>query len=235
VVDDVTTLSWRWRTHNALVRALGDDGVPLLIWSCLGWALVFARIAVTFDWSLNFLRWNLFLAWLPWAAARTAVVLEQRRRLPWPALGAFVFVWLAFLPNAPYLVTDFVHVGIDLPGYMLFDALTILVFALIGVGLALTSLRALARVVLLRTNWWVAALFVVTSSFLTGFGVYLGRVLRWNTWDILMHPENLMWNVRALAKEPPPGMQRITIVIGVFLLVSYLLNAAWRRLRHVRN
>ena len=117
----------------------------------------------------------------------------------------------------------------------LFDTLTILVFALTGLGLALTSLRALARVVRMRSNRWVAAAFVVTSSFLTGFGVYLGRVLRWNTWDILAHPENLWVSLRELAKDPPPGMVVITVIVTVFLLVSYGLNWIWRRLRHLRN
>src|SRR5689334_23802767 len=120
----------------------------------------------------TFLYWNLFLAWLPYAAARTTQVLDRRgwSRPGLLVVGAF---WLAFLPNAPYLVTDPVHlaIGSDTPHRLAFDAVLFGVVALLGLLLGVASLALVHELVERHLGPAVGWTFVTTVSLATAFRV----------------------------------------------------------------
>ena len=192
----------------------------LLAMSLVGCAMVTFRIWYTGHHTYRFLVWNLFLAWIPVVAAYLLQRVFSSNPSDWPKLLGLGMVWLLFLPNSPYILTDFVHLedrsmsGHDI--HLLYDAALIFAFALTGLLNGFVSLywvhRALDRVFHQRLGW----LLVVGILALTGYGVYLGRVLRWNSWDVLTNP-------RSLAKDVVLGITYSTALSLTTLFASFLL------------
>lgn len=167
----------------------------------------------------GFLLWNLALAAVPLGAA-WLVRARARRWWAWLPLSA---AWLAFWPNAPYIVTDLMHLRTSEPSWVWLDTLLIGAAAATGLFAGLVSLRwmheaALARGV--RASWaWVG---VATACGLGGFGVYVGRFLRWNSWDLLTRPGELVDQAFDLV-----GLRTVvfTALFALGLAVAYLALA----------
>ena len=111
------------------------------------------------------------------------------------------FLWLLFFPNALYIFTDFIHLG-KLPEYIHFDIVLISTTALAGLISGFASLE------LMHTYWnrhyhrvtgWVIVSGIMMVSL---FGVYIGRFLRFNSWDILHEPGNLVKEIFSLLISP---------------------------------
>jgi uncharacterized membrane protein len=164
----------------------------------------------------TWLTYNLFLAWLPLAFAFLAIRTEGRMALI-PAV-----LWLAFLPNAPYLVTDLIHVG-EAGGSVPFDAAVIGAAAMLGVvigGLSLALMQARVAAALgTRAGW----LFAYGILGLAGLGVYIGRVLRWNSWDAFVRPLDIASDFVASGAKllSEPELFGGGVMLGVVLLVAY--------------
>ena len=158
-------------------RLLGLTTLPLL--------LMAGRVAYTGSLTHTHIVWNLLLAWLPLAFAYLAV---RPRATPRPLRLAFCLAWLLFLPNAPYLVTDMIHLpyGGGIP--ILYDVVLLFSTALCGLALGLVSLRWIQAAVAGRLGVWPGRLFGLAALGMAGFGVYLGRYLRWSSWDIVLKP-----------------------------------------------
>ncbi|MCC3373349.1 DUF1361 domain-containing protein [Cohnella sp. REN36] len=187
----------------------------------------------------GFLLWNLFLAWLPLIVSMAASGLERFARgrrlsvLPLLALGV---AWMLLFPNAPYLTTDLMHL-IANPQYtwtqasqsllVWYDLIIFFVFAWCGLLLGYLSMHQFHRVVARYAGEWFGWLFVVGVSFLGGFGVYLGRVIRLNSWDVLFSPFRLIDGVMA-------GLDAngavFTALFGTLILIVYLSLACLRSL-----
>lgn len=157
-----------------------------LVASCLA-GLVWLTRAHLVGPRLDFLWWNLWLAWIPWVLS-ALVVRTKAALLRWP-LGA---AWLLFLPNAPYLLTDLVHLKARPPVPLWLDVLLWSSFALAGLLLGWTSLEAVARALSPRLGRLGTGAFVGAVLLLIGFGTYLGRFLRWNSWDVVTNPLGLV-------------------------------------------
>ncbi len=169
-----------------------------------------------------FLCWNLFLAWIPWLAGRA---FEASRRRPSAAtlqLGWFA-LWLLFLPNAPYIATDLLHLKWRPPVPLWYDLALLLAFAGTGLLLGYLSLLDVQAAVEERfgraKGWAVAA----GSLLLSGFGVYLGRFLRRNSWHVLTDPIALLRDIADRLLDPTlhPRTYGFTLVFGLGLLLGY--------------
>ena len=184
--------------------------------------LVLFRMVYTGSIIYGFLLWNLFLAWLPLFFAWLALSLRPRSRV----LAAFgVLAWLAFLPNAPYLITDLIHlrpIG-DIPYF--YDVTMFFSLALTGLALGFASLAWMQEAVRAWLGVWPARIFAVGVIGLASFGVYIGRFLRWNSWDVLTNPGPLFWEIASIVHHP--RVYRATwahvAVMTVMLLVAYVL------------
>lgn len=200
----------------------------LLLW-CV--ALLLFRVVATESRGHIYLAWNLLLALIPLLCSST---LPQRasvppngdastRRLKWPQLS-MLFLWLLFLPNAPYILTDLIHLESSRGMPQWYDLALILSCAGAGLFFCYLSLldvqRFIARNFGAKFGWLVAA----GSLLLCGFGIYLGRFLRWNSWDLLTRPSALLSNVHALLTESGehPNPFAVTLIYGVGLLLGYL-------------
>lgn len=198
----------------------------LILSSALALLLLAARIAKAHEHQYAFLAWNLFLAWVPYGCAVAIRGLHARRARA-VALVALFALWLGFLPNAPYLVTDFVHLRYRDGAPLWFDALMLASFAWAGVGLGVSSLQICASVVRARAARLRHA-FVPLVALLTGFGIYLGRFVRLNTWDVATHPGTVLTQVLSPLAHPftHPQAWIVTLAFALFFLVAY---AAGRR------
>jgi uncharacterized membrane protein len=167
-----------------------------------------------------YLIWNLALAWIPLVLA-LLLVASYKRRHSAVELIAIGGAWLLFLPNAPYVLTDYIHLG---ENHRLYDTILIGSFAVTALALGFASLL-LVQLVVTRAGGallgWVAAL---GALFFASIGIYLGRVLRFNSWDAIQHP-HLLWAVARVRLSDPLGNPRlIGIVIALcgFLTVAYV-------------
>src|ERR1041385_3045231 len=172
-----------------------DLRLPLFTLACasvVGVALIGARIVVSFHAQHLNLMWNLFLAWIPLLLALRIENLDRRdvskRGEFWLTVGA----WLLFFPNAPYIFTDLTHLKHIVNARWWTDLIIILFFALIGLVLGFISLHRMQAVVVRRHGSLTGWAFVLTVAFLSGFGVYLGRFERWNSWGVLVNPAGLL-------------------------------------------
>lgn len=193
-------------------------------------AMLTARMLYTGTRGHVALAWNLVLAWIPFGLslviyARAKAGASLRLLL---VLGA---LWLVFFPNAPYLVTDLKHIGgEDVP--VLYDVLLLTTAAWAGLMLGLTSLfliHAVVRRLVGAVNAWALVVGVLALS---SFGIYLGRVQRWNSWDVVVHPQPLAHQIAAGLLHPlsHPRPIGITVLFTSFLLASYLVLYAFARL-----
>jgi uncharacterized membrane protein len=170
------------------------------------------------------ITWNLLLAWIPFVLA--LVVYERSRAgVAMSPLLALALLWLLFLPNAPYIITDLKHVGVGGGVPVLYDVLLLSAAAWTGLLLGLTSLflmHAVARRVIGAANAWA---FVVAVLALSSFGIYLGRVQRWNSWDVFVRPGSLLGEIASGLVHPlsHPRPIALTVLLTSFLLASYLV------------
>jgi len=193
--------------------------------TAVGVALVLARVIFTHNLKYGLLVGNLVLAWIPLVLA----LLAQRqfdtsgwrnwRFLPLAA------AWLFFLPNAPYIFTDVVHVFRGSFRHFWADLTLIFIFALIGLVLGFLSLYLMHS--LARRAWGVGRgwLFVLMVSGLSGFGIYLGRVLRFNSWDVLVKPLKLIEGVTSWAGNPlaDSSSSAFPALYAMFLFLAYVM------------
>jgi len=141
-----------------------------------------------------FLLWNLALAWVPYLAALRAEQLQHWGAARW-RVGAWLLVWLAFLPNAPYIITDFVHFHHRPPVPLWFDLTLLFATACTGLLLGLLSIHEAHRVFRRWFSGTWSNVLVLTCIGLSGFGIWLGRFQRWNSWDILTRPSALLSDI----------------------------------------
>jgi uncharacterized membrane protein len=171
----------------------------------------------------RFLLWNLFLAWIPLPLAAGAYV-AQRLGFGLPVLAPLLIGWLLFFPNAPYIVTDLIHFGglnRGIPAEL--DLATLVVAASAGLLVGFASLYVVQRVVGRRYGLATSRASVVAVLVLSSFGVYLGRVLRWNSWDAFADPSGILTDV-ATRLVHPFAFREAWMGIAVFavlLLVTY--------------
>ncbi len=166
-----------------------------------------------------YLVWNLVLAWIPLALA-ALLVLSYRRRRSGLELAAVGIAWLLFLPNAPYVLTDFIHLG---PEHRLFDSLILASFAFTSLALGFASLLLVQFVVTRAAGALFGWLTAVGSLSAASVGIYLGRVHRLNSWDAINRPGHLLELVRLRLADPfgNPHMIGFVIALSVFLTLAY--------------
>jgi uncharacterized membrane protein len=198
---------------------------PLLLFSLLACALLAMRLRLSHSWSYVFLVWNLFLAWVPYGCSLLAALLAERRPRAWGRLLMLGGLWLLFFPNALYLVTDFVHLRPRASIPLWYDIGLLAAFAWSGCFLAVASLRAMQNLVATYIGGLAGWLFVVGMIGLNGLGVYMGRFLRWNSWDLFLDPRGVLSDALHIVANPLANRQA-TGVIGMFgalLLACYVM------------
>jgi uncharacterized membrane protein len=199
--------------------------VALLVLSLAAVGLLAVRLDRVGEPAFVFLVWNLFLAWVPFGLA-LCLALVHARGGPVPLLVLLGAGWLLFLPNAPYILTDFVHLGRVGGVPLWFDAALIGAFAGTGLALGLASLLVVHHVVEARAGRVVGWVVAVASLVLSALGVYLGRFPRFNSWDVVTDPHALVTVVLDRLADPfgNPFLLRFGLLMSVLLIGAYLVT-----------
>ena len=187
--------------------------------------------------SLNYeyLVWNLFLAWLPLLfAVRLTVLLKRKLWSSWEALGTSV-LWLVFLPNSFYMISDFIHLQDVKRVDILYDTVMFTSFIYTGVVLGFSSLYLIhlqlrRRLSHRATTGWIAATLLVCSA-----AIFVGRDLRWNSWDILTNPGGLLFDLSDRLQHASAYPQMLVIISGFFVLLLSMYGLLWRGAQLLRT
>ena len=172
----------------------------------------------------RFLVWNLILAWVPLLLA-LLVYDRYRRGTPVARLAPALVLWLLFLPNAPYIVTDFVHLSATSPAPLWLDGVELSAFAWTGLLLGFVSLYLVHAVAKHRFSAQLSWLGVIGVLALVSAGVYLGRVKRWNSWDLLTQPGAKLAQLHAHLTDPASLARATGVTLGItaMLTLAYLV------------
>lgn len=184
----------------------------LIFASVISVALIFFRGGPDFSYMI----WNLFLAWVPYVISVCLI----KKEIPKKTFAVFFFLWLLFFPNAPYLITDIIHVASGPSRMLWYDSMLFFFFAWVGLFIGMVSLFHIHQY--LRQYWkgWVSELMIFLICFLSSFGVYLGRFERWNSWDFFISPSELIKNSYEISTNL--GYNNIPLIfVGILTICVY--------------
>jgi uncharacterized membrane protein len=218
----------RMRMRPTTTPAASRRRLVLLACLLLGSAAIVGgiglRAVVLGQLELRNLVWNLFLAWIPFVVALVLYDTARRgaRASSLAALGA---VWLVFLPNAPYLVTDVLILD-RLVGAVTATTVVLAVgAAAIGLALGFVSVYLVQAVVAARVGQAAGWALAVAALGLSGLGVYLGRYERWNSWEVATEPTKIVGGLVTGLLDPlaHPRPLALSLFFAVASCVGYVV------------
>ncbi|MEO7839546.1 MAG: DUF1361 domain-containing protein [Anaerolineales bacterium] len=215
--------------YTRLLDYFSHNKYRLMMFSLLAGASVFSvtiwRVRSEFSGTVHyaFLIWNLFLAWIPFIIAYITYIVSINRKWIYVIIPVAAFFWLIFFPNAPYILTDFQHLAgtwDDVPVW--YDVMLLIWFAFTGLLLGMVSLFLMQEIIRREFGRWVGWAFVALVTGLSSAGIYMGRFLRWNSWDILQNPAGLA--IYTFERMLDPSLQAIgfTTLFAAFFLFLYI-------------
>lgn len=220
-----------------LLTRFAHNKYRITIFILLGGATVFSlgilriRIMLTDDFDFVFLIWNLFLAWIPFIISYFTYTLKVKRTRLYFIISVAAFIWLIFFPNAPYILTDFQHLARyreNVPAW--FDVMMLIWFAFTGLLLGVVSLFMMQELIRREFGRWFGWGFVFIVACLSSAGIYMGRFLRWNSWDILRNPAGLALFAIQHAQAPSLQSLTFTFLFAAFFLFLYVTLYAFGHL-----
>ncbi len=205
------------REHNRLNETIFMVVITVI---CFGFSMF--RYLYTNDHFLLSLNWNLFLAFIPWAITSLVIVrpqLQSKKLI----ISILLITWFLFFPNAPYIFTDLVHITQKSTMPLWFDLILILTFAWVGLLYGFLSLWDIERILKKSLSHTWISVISVGLLFLGSFGIYIGRDLRWNSWDVIREPFGLIYDICAILVKPlhHPRAWGMTLTMFVFLNMVY--------------
>lgn len=222
---DMIVLSYLSKAHHFLSQ---QGFYPVFLSTLLCFGLFAGRVYISRTWIFYFLLWNLFLAWIPYLGSLWAVYLHRTYPGRWWLLLFPGILSVAFFPNAPYIVTDFLHLADRPPVPFWYDIGMLTSFAWTGVILAIYALRILQTILKSLVGTLLSWVFAVGVLGLSGMGIYMGRFLRWNSWDLLIQPKAILYDVAGRLRDPlgNPRTFGVTLLYAALMLVCYLALTA---------
>lgn len=182
-------------------------------------SLVIARIIYSGNLTFIFLIWNLFLAAVPY------FITHQLRNKPhlisnkWKFSVIFL-IWLLFIPNSFYIITDLFHLGQPIVPIW-FDLALIISFAWNGLLLGILSVREMEKNINGIFKIKNEMIFLLPIMFLNALGIYVGRFLRFNSWDVISNPFALATDMIDLLIHPFSNKYPWAMIVCYSLLMSF--------------
>ncbi len=209
------------RTNQSLVKAV----LSLALFSVFSVLLVAFRMNYTDSIVYVFLIWNLFLAWVPLFAAVGIYLMRKRSKQLWPLMGLLGILWFLFYPNSPYMVTDLVHLKPRVGMPFWFDQVMLTSYIISGLLVGFLSLMIVHKVLKRFIGGLASWGFAAVMSFLTGLGIYMGRYMRFNSWDVWNDAQGMLYSVGGHLVDPGmhPRTYGVTLLFGFFLFLSYII------------
>lgn len=202
----------------------------LLISNLVSVVLFGIRVSATGSTAYWFLFWNLLLAWVPMILVWLLQGQLQYRNRSWkePVPVLLTLLWLGFLPNSFYLVSDLIHLQYSDSNSVLFDAVMFQSFVWNGLVAGILSIIWVHSALLRRRGKDMAAAIISGVLLLSAFAIYLGRNLRWNTWDVLVNPEGILFDVSERVINPLSHPQALLTTLSFFLLLGSMYMVLWQ-------
>ena len=188
-----------WRTS---IYFLTSEINRLLLTSvAFGLLMVMARIVYTGQLTFAFLLWNLFLAFVPYFLSYQLLLKPAWIESKWK-FGLLFTIWLLFVPNSFYILTDLFHLYDSDAVPRWFDLMLIFSFAWNAMLLGILSVRQMEKII--HARWQIKSewFFVYPVMWLNAEGVYIGRYLRYNSWDVISNPFRLMADIMHMILHP---------------------------------
>lgn len=182
--------------------------------------LIAMRIIYTQNLRFSSLVWNMFLAFVPFLFS---IILLKKTNISKWVQYMLLACWLVFFPNAPYIITDFVHLDHTPPVPFWYDLIILFWAAWNGLILGFVSLLNIEKFLLSRFNRKTVDVLVYISLVLCAFGVYAGRYLRWNSWDVVANPHEIYSDVKYIALNPVENMRTwgVTFLFSILMITCY--------------
>ena len=215
--------------YRKILDYFSHNKYRLMIFFLLASATIFSvaiwRVRSEYSGTVHyaFLIWNLFLAWIPFIIAYFTYTLTLKRQWVYVVIPIAAFLWMIFFPNAPYILTDFQHLAgqwTDLPIW--YDVMMLIWFAFTGLLLGMVSLFLMQEIIRREFGRWVGWGFVTLVAGLSSTGIYMGRFLRWNSWDIILNPSSIARYTIESARDPSLQSIGFTGLFAAFFLFLYI-------------
>jgi uncharacterized membrane protein len=210
-------------------------GLALLASSLVSVALWAASAVMNDSTDYYYFIWNLALAWVPLGLALwLESTLHVKLWSSWSAL-LLTLIWLLFLPNSFYVISGFVHLTELSRADLAFDVMMFASFGLNGLILGYLSLFLVHSELRRRLSALTCGLLVGTVLLLSSLAIYMGREMRWNSWDVVVNPAGLLFDVsdRLLNVQSYPELVYTTF--GYFLILSSIYAVILYMVRALRQ
>lgn len=209
--------------------------LPFAVATVVSAGLLAAESLVYGETTHGYLLWNLFLSWLPFVLAvwlqRT---LKDHLWSSWKALF-ITTAWLLLLPNSFYMVSDFIHLRELGDDQILFGAITFTAFVFTSLCLGIVSLYIIHTELLKRLSGRAAAILVGILLLTVSVAIYVGRDLRWNSWDIVISPFGLLFDISERLLHPDQYSQVLAVVLPFFALLAMVYFVVYRTTRMLQE
>jgi uncharacterized membrane protein len=166
--------------------------------------------------NLLYLIWNLFLAWIPYIISLYCI----KKTTPVQYFVPLFIFWLLFFPNAPYLVTDVLHIASKISSLLWYDSLLFFFFGWIGLLLGMLSVFHIHEYLKIHLDYLISEIIIFAIFCISSFGIYLGRFERWNSWDLFINPLGLMKHSLYISTNLIDRMTPL-MFMGVFTVFMY--------------
>jgi len=198
-----------------------QHGVSL--WTRCGWACATAAVRLFHELLTSFL------------SALSKLSSPCRRAFSgrdWHFLG-LAAAWLLFFPNAPYIFTDLTHLTTRYYAHFWVDLMLVLSCAVTGLVLGFLSLYLMHCMAVKMFGWFLSWVFIAVIAGLSSFGIYLGRFLRFNSWDVIFKPIALYHGIGSWVADPLQNSRTAVfpVLFATFLFISYVMLYALTHLK----
>ncbi len=196
----------------------------LFLLTALAVALNLGRAVATHQTGDLYLSWNIFLALLPFAVSTSLLWYSKQPKVSLFVLVFGLLVWLALFPNAPYLLTDFIHVRNGAILSIWYNIIMFFSAAWVGLFAAFYSLSHIETLLGKYFKKLVVWVLLSAALIVSSFGIYIGRFLRWNSWDVFVNPRELVADIWIVFTKSGQHQDAFffTFIFFIFMLVSYI-------------
>lgn len=211
------------RTIKLLLPQAHKQHRTLYVLAAFCICLLLVRAKLTHSVFFFFLIWNLFLAYIPvWITTQLIDKVQwiEKKHYFYPLF----LCWLLLLPNAPYIITDFIHLQRELDVPVWFDVLLLISFSVTGLLFGLASMKHMYNILAGQFGKQSAKGIIAFVCLLSAYGIYLGRYLRYNSWDILHKPLMLLGDIIASFTDPSCIKASLGITLGFGTLLFLLFS-----------
>jgi uncharacterized membrane protein len=182
------------------------------------------RIVIWDKISFIYILWNIFLAIIPFIISSILLNTNNKRILNKTIFFIVGIIWLLFIPNAPYIITDLIHIGEVRAVPVLYDSFLLFSSAWVGLLLGMYSINHIEKILDTKYTKKISILIMALIVLFISFGMYLGRFLRFNSWDVFISPGAFIVGLKEIFSNSKNLIEALlyTILFFFFIVISYI-------------